>query len=98
VLLPERLEALVDRLDLLSHCGVAPLGQRVPEGNPALAERVDLVVEFRVDEHASVNEERAYPIPRTDNRSAAGDEEHDDGHRTDDERGPGEQLQRGRHS
>jgi hypothetical protein len=55
-------------------------------------------VEFRVDDHASVNDESTYPIPGTDNRSAPGYEEQDDGSRADDERGPREQLERGRHS
>jgi hypothetical protein len=98
VLLPERLEPFVDRLDLVDHSGIAPLGQGVPEGYPALAQRIDLFVEFRVDDHASFNAERAYPIPVIDNRSAPREEENRDHDAAADERGPGDDLERRRHS
>jgi hypothetical protein len=98
MLLPESLEADIECLDLVDHCGVTPLGQRVPEGYPALAQRVDLFVEFRVDDHANFNERRTYPIPTTDNRSAAREEKHRDHGGPDDERRPREEIERGRHS
>jgi len=63
MLVPERMELLVELLDLPYELGITPVREPVPELSPTLAQRVDLCMDGRDDVHAPSNEGAELTIP-----------------------------------
>src|SRR4029077_18292745 len=63
VLVPERVELIIERLDLLHQLRVTAVGKPMPEFCAALADLVDLFVNARDDVHALSNARRNGDIP-----------------------------------